>query len=552
MKTWLSVCFSFLVLTLVVWGGGLALAQTPAPAPPAPVAKDTSPAAATPAPPVESKPQVTTDAQPAKDAAAPAASPSAPAAAPAPSSTAPAPAATNNDSANAGNVALEKLEAAKAANPDGPVYVFPLREGVDQALLAFMRRTLKEAERKGASAFIIDMDTPGGRLDVTMEILDLLEMLQKTGVPTYTFVNPNAISAGAIIALGTKKIYMRPNATIGAAAVVTSGGVDVGDTMKSKIDSVMTARLRALSEENGHNPDVAEAFMVLEKEVKMGDVVIDSKETLLSLNGREAARVYNGKPLLAAGLVENLEELVKKEKFTGPIVRSEPTGFERLALWLTAISPLLLMGGIVGAYIEMKAPGFGIPGIASLICFALFFGGHLVAGLSGYEVVFIFLVGLILVIVEIFVIPGTLVAGLIGTVMMLGALLWAMVDYWPSTPEGLTSADFQRPMLNFITALVGTAVLIALLAKILPKTRLYNRLVLAASVPNGPAVTVPMTNLTVKVGEIGTATTTLRPAGKASFGSEVHDVVTNGQFLSAGTAVRVIEVDGTRVVVEAT
>jgi membrane-bound serine protease (ClpP class) len=343
---------------------------------------------------------------------------------------------------------------------------------------------------------------------------------------------------------------MRPDATIGAAAIVGGEGADIGKTMKSKADSFLSAKLRAICAENDHNPDVAEAFMVLEKELKIGDQVIDSKETLLSLNGHEAVRVYNGKRLLAAGLADSVEDLLKAESLRGEVLRLEPTGFEQIAFWITMLSPILLIGGIVGGYIEMKAPGFGIPGIISLICFGLFFGGHLVAGLSGYETVFVFVIGLCLVVLEIFIIPGSIVVGLLGTLMMLGALLWAMVDHWPSSPGLPSSIDFERPMFNFITALVGTAVLIAILAKLLPKTSIYNRLVLSAADASGPAVTIPLSNLAVKTGDVGEATTTLRPAGKARFGSEVHDVVTNGGFIDAGAGVKIVEVDGMRVVVE--
>ena len=427
--------------------------------------------------------------------------------------------------------------------------VFPFKSQVDESLLMFMRRALKEAERKGASAFVIDMDTPGGAVNVTLE---MMEMLQKTKIPTLTFVNPHAISAGAFVSLATKRIYMRRDAAIGAAAIVGGGGEDIGKTMQSKANSMMGAKLRAISAENGHNPDVAEAFMILEKELKVGDEILDSKETLLTLNGIEAAKVYAGKPLLAAGLVGSVDELLAKENLKGEVLRVEPTGFEQIAFWITKLSPLLLMGGIIGAYIEMKAPGFGIPGICSLICFALFFGGHFIAGLAGNEVIFVFIVGLILVILELFVIPGTLVVGLVGTLLMLGSLLWAMVDHWPAT-EGLPSGDaFERPMQNFLLALVGTSVIIAVLARFLPKTRFYNRLVLSAAVPSGPAISVPISNLTVKIGEVGVASTTLRPAGKATIAGEIHDVVTNGGFINAGSSVRVVDIDGMRIVVEAT
>ena len=445
-------------------------------------------------------------------------------------------------------VPWEKPAAIGDANATGPVVVFPFKTQVDQSLLMFMRRAMKDAERKGASAFVIDMDTPGGRLDVTLE---MLEMLHKTKIPTITFVNPHAISAGAFVSLGTKRIYMRPDATIGAAAVVGGGGEDIDATMKSKLNSAMGAKLRALCHENGHSSDVAEAFMALEKELKRGDKVIDSKETLLSLTGREAAELYEGRPLLAAGTAQSVEDVLKAENLRGEVLKFEPTGFEQVAFWITMLSPLLLMGGIVGAYIEMKAPGFGIPGILSLICFGLFFGGHLIAGLSGFEVVFVFVIGLALVILEIFVIPGTFIAGLVGTLLMLGALLFAMVDHWPSSPGLPGGADFQRPMENFVMALAGTAVLIAILAKLLPKTSFYSRLVLANASVSGPAVSIPLANLAVKAGDIGEAATTLRPAGKATFGDEVHDVVTEGSYINAGSRVRVVGVDGMRVVVEA-
>ena len=436
-----------------------------------------------------------------------------------------------------------------AGNRDstGPVFVFPFKAEVSPTQLTFLRRALKDAERAGATAFILDMDTPGGRVDVTLEIF---ELLHKTTIPTLTFVNPNALSAGALISLATKKIYMRPDATIGAAAVVSSEGEDIQKTMKSKIDSVMAAKMRSVCEENGHNPDIAEAFMIVGKELKIGDTVIDSADTLLSLNGREAAKLYDGKPLLAAGLVETLDELLKAEGLTGTVTRIEATGFEKIAFWITMIAPLLLMGGIVGAYIEMKTPGFGIPGIASLICFGLFFGGHLVAGLAGWESVLVFVIGVILVIVEIFAVPGTVLPGLVGTLMIFGSIVWAMVDRWPGQTGWPAGEALTRPLINLLLGAGGAAVCAGVLVKFLPKTSFYRRLVLSTASASGPAVTVPIVNLEMKVGDIGVAATTLRPSGKAAFGGEVHDVVTGGDFIAMGTSVRVVSADGMRVVVE--
>jgi membrane-bound serine protease (ClpP class) len=343
---------------------------------------------------------------------------------------------------------------------------------------------------------------------------------------------------------------MRPDATIGAAAVVGGAGEDLDKTMKSKVDSFVTARLRGVCEENGYNPDIAEAFILIAKELRVGDTLIDSKETLLSLNGREAAKLYDGKPLLAAGLVETVDDLLKAERLTGALRQIKPSGFERLAFWITALAPLFLMGGIIGAYIEMKTPGFGIPGIASLVCFALFFSGHLLAGLAGWESVIVFIIGFALVLVEIFVLPGTIVVGLVGVLLMFGAIVWAMVDYWPSQPGLPASEAFERPIYNLLLGAGGAAIIAAILVKFLPKTVFYRRMVLTSASASGPSVTVPMVNLQVKAGDIGVAATPLRPAGKAVFDGQVHDVVTAGDFIVMGASVRVVSTDGMRVVVE--
>jgi membrane-bound serine protease (ClpP class) len=440
---------------------------------------------------------------------------------------------------------IESPAPESAANTQAPAYIFPLKGDVAPVQLMFLRRALKDAERVGASAFIIDMDTYGGRLDVTM---DILELLRKTKLPTATFINPNAGSAGSLISLGTRKIYMRKDSVIGAAAVVSSEGADIEKSMKQKLDSFNTAKMRAVAEENGHNPDIAEAFMVTEKVLKVGDAEIDGKDTLLSLNGGEAVKLYAGKPLLAAGLAETMDEVLKLRGLGTNVIRMEPSGFENIALLLTKFSWLLLLGGIAGGYIEMKAPGFGIPGITSIICFALFFFGHYAAALTGWEPTIVFVIGAMLIVVELFFIPGTVFAGLAGAVLVFGAIVWAMVDHWPTQPGTLGAVDFERPILNLVIALGGAAVIAAIVAKILPHTSIYRKMVLVGA-PEGSPKSHETWDITVKVGETGVASTTLRPAGKAVFGDSVVDVVSDGTFIEAGAGIRVTLVEGGRVVV---
>jgi membrane-bound serine protease (ClpP class) len=434
---------------------------------------------------------------------------------------------------------------ARAAEP-GPVVVVPVRSEISAAQFFFLRRALKEAERDGASAFILDMETPGGSVSAANDNMDAL---LKTGVPTYTYVNSRALSAGALIALATQQIYMAPTAVIGAAAPVLATGDDAPKTMTDKTVSAMSAMARAAAQKNGHNPDLADAFIAKEREVKIGDVVIDRPDSLLTLSAQEAVKEYEGKPLLAKGVANSIEDLVKQAGLSADIRYVEPTGFERVAIWITMLAPLLLLGGIAGAYIEFKTPGFGIPGTISIVCFTLFFTGHYIAGLSGHEVMIFFAIGLALVISELFIHPGTILPGVAGVLLMLGALVWAMVDHWPNQPV-VPSADLLlRPLLNLSLAIIAAVFVIYLLAKVLPATPFYHQIVLAADTPAGPGVSIPVERVRVASGAIGQTRTQLRPAGKAIFGDEVMDVVSQGDFIDANVTVHVVSADGTRVMV---
>ena len=250
----------------------------------------------------------------------------------------------------------------------GDIVVIPMRGEIGPSLFFFLRRGIKLAEAGQAGAVVLDMNTYGGRLDSAEEITSALNQLQ---IPTYTFINTNAGSAGALIALATKHIYMAPVSAIGAAAPVLSTGQDLPETEREKTVSYWSALVRNMASRNGHNPEIAEAFMNKEKEVKVGDRVVHAKGSLLSLNAQEASEIINGKPLLADGVVQSLDELTKKANLNGQRVQLEPSGFEQLAFWITALAPLLLLIAIVCAYLEFKIPGATLPGVISGICFVL-------------------------------------------------------------------------------------------------------------------------------------------------------------------------------------
>lgn len=433
----------------------------------------------------------------------------------------------------------------------GAVVVVPVDGAISEAQFFFLRRVLKNAESAGASALVLDMDTPGGALKATEQIV---QMLMKSSVPVFTYVNPNAGSAGALIALGTKKVFMAPISAIGAAAPVVSSGEEIPATMNAKIVSYYSGYFRSVAEQNGYHPELADGFMNLDKEVKVGNEVINPKGSLLTLSAQEAVKVIGDRPLLASGIAKDLDALCKEAGLDpAAIVKIDPSGFEVLAQWITLLAPLLLLGGIIGAYLEFKAPGFSVAGILSAVCFLLFFAGHFVAGLTGLEVAAVFAVGLVLVLVELFFFPGVVLVAAVGTALMIGALFFAMVDYYPAQPLDFSFGLLLRPMLNLSLAIVASVITIAILARFLPDLPVFRRLFLSTSSASGPSIpTIALSKdpIAIAPGDQGTAHTTLRPSGKAVFGETLVDVVTQGQFIEAGTPVRILSVSGEAVVVE--
>lgn len=446
---------------------------------------------------------------------------------------------------------LVPTSAALEVIPANAVVVIPVRGPVSDAQFYFIRRVLKQADAAGADAIILDMDTPGGALSATEEIT---QALLKARTPVYSFVNTNAASAGALIALATREVFMAPVSAIGAAAPVMGSGQEIGETMNAKVVSYYSGYFRSVAAQHGHNPELVDAFMNLDKEVRVGDRVLNPKGAILTLSAQEAVEEIDGRPLLASGIVASVGELADKLGYReDAIVRVEPSGFEQVAQWITLLAPMFLLGGIIGAYLEFKTPGFGVPGLLSGLCFLIFFAGHYVAGLTGYEVVAVFVFGLLLVLVELLFFPGLVVLAGLGTVLMLGALFFAMVDYYPAQPVQFSPELFVGPLLNLGIAVALAVVAAALLARFLPEMPLFRRFVLSTSQAAGPSVSTRLPSLyenTVSVGDSGIARSMLRPAGRAAFGAALVDVVTDGGFVAPGTPVRVLRIEGTTIVVE--
>ena len=435
------------------------------------------------------------------------------------------------------------------------IYIIPIREDIMPPLTYLVRRGVKEAIASKAECLILDMDTNGGRVDVTQEIIQIITKFKGRKV---TYINSKAFSAGAFISVATNEIYMSPVSVIGAAApiMVSPGGgaSEMPNTMEVKMTSGISALIRATAEENGHDPAVVEAMIDKSKELKKGDKILSEKGQILTLTNKEAEITYGDPPkkLMSHGTVNSQAELIEVLGYANPeVIRITPTGAEKAGTWINKISAILLIAGILGVYLEFKTPGFGLPGILGLVAFAVYFLGGYIAGLSGLEWAAFFVIGLFLLIVELFLLPGLFVIGLSGILLMLWSVLMGLVDMDPSLPvwQLPSYGQFKYPLQVLLTAITGSTLLMIILSSVLPKTQLFHQLISEATSGDQGILSREKREKEL-LGLTGVTLSPLRPGGKARFGDTILDVVTNGTMVAAGAKVRVIGFSTSDAVVE--
>ncbi|MBW8781344.1 MAG: hypothetical protein JF599_05585 [Verrucomicrobia bacterium] len=431
------------------------------------------------------------------------------------------------------------------------VVVIPVRDQIAKPILYVLRRGLKEAIEEKADVVVLDMKTPGGALDVTF---DIMEALAKFPGTTITYVDPEAVSAGAFISATTEEIWFAPDGVIGAAAPVTSEGKDVDVTMKQKIVSYLKARVRSISEGKGYRGQVISAMIDADYELKIDGKVLKEKGELLSLTATEAAATYGepARPLLAAGIAKDIDALLaKKYGAHGYTVKTlEITWSERLAVWLNAISPILLGLGLVALFIEFKTPGFGVFGIAGITLLVIVFLGNFVAGLSGHEPLLVFALGVLLVGLELFFFPGTAVLALTGLVLVFGSLLWSMADIWPDQPVVISGDLLKGPAENLLLGLVVALVVLVLVARFLPHGWIWQRLAVGGAVSGAGRTPEVAREREALAGQTGVAVTALFPSGQVEIDGRRYEARLEMGFAEAGTPVRVVQHNEFSLVVE--
>ena len=400
---------------------------------------------------------------------------------------------------------------------------------VENGLAPYVARSLAEAAAAGAAAAYLNIDTPGGRVDAAERISDAV---RGAAIPVYSFVNPRAFSAGALIAISANAVYMRPGAVLGAATPVDGEGTRASE----KMVSAMRAEFRAVAEQRGLDPRVAEAMV--DERIELAGLKREGE--LLTLTTAEALRVGYAKAEVA-----DEAALLQAVGLEGAqVVAAAPNWAEQVVRFLTnpLVAPLLLSLGVLGLMFEIKTGAFGVGGLLSLGSLGLFFGSSFLLGLAGWEEVLLLGLGMIAIGVEVLVLPGFGVAGILGILAVAAAMVLAMMGAAPTT------GDTVQALAVLGASLVITAAVAYAWLRHVPNSGRFSGLFLRGGMDqaDGYISAPPRTDL---VGQDGVALTDLRPAGTARIGSERIDVVTEGEYVAQGSAVRVIRSEGYRHVV---
>ncbi len=401
------------------------------------------------------------------------------------------------------------------------VFTFSIDQDIDPGMNRRVKLAIDQAEALKVDIILIEMDTYGGAVTDADEIRT---RILESKIPVYVFINKDAASAGALISIACDSIYMAPGASIGAATVVN--GTD-GAAAPDKYQSYMRSMMRSTAEATGRNPQIAEA-MVDEKLVVPG---ISDSSSVITFSVAEA--IQNGfcegeyataKEILAAQGLQSAEIIAYEEKTVDTII----------SFFLSpAVSGILILLIIGGIYFELQTPGVGFPLAVALSAALLYFIPYYLNGLAENWEILAFVIGIILLAVEFFIIPGFGVFGVAGIVLTLGGLVLGMLPNQAFDFELVPSSQLFGALLTVIlSALVGVGMVFWLTPKV-NEWGAFKHLTLATTQDRSKGYT-SSTYSEDMVGKIGKVHSRLRPSGKVEIAGEIYDAYSRGEFLEQG------------------
>lgn len=406
---------------------------------------------------------------------------------------------------------------ATQAAPSDLVYLVKVEGEIDTGLAQYIDKMLDEAEDMGARAVILEINTFGGFVDSGVAIRDRL--LDST-VETVAFVKDRAWSAGALIALACDKIYMTPESSMGAAETVPN---------EEKYVSAFRKEFKATAERQGRNPDIAAAMV--DKDIEIPNVIERGK--LLTLTGTEAIKLK-----MADGEATTLKSvLAALGAEDGTVRTAEMSPVHRFARFITNpyIGALLITIGFIGIAVEAMTLGWGVGGTIGVLALAVFFSGNLLVGNTNWGLILLFAAGMVLLGIELILIPGFGVTGITG----IGLILTSLFLTFENAVVGMYAISF---------ALILTIVAVVFLFRFIGKSEAWSRIALKTTQTKESGYLAPIVRWEL-MGKEGVAMTTLRPTGTALIDDERVDVVSEGAYISQGNKIKVVKIEGTRIVV---
>ena len=466
------------------------------------------------------------------------------------------------------------------AEDSSDVFIIPINGDIDRSLTVFLRRGIDAAVESGAGFLIFEINTFGGRVDSALQIATLIGSVEAETV-AYIPALPESTgvswSAGALISFSCDRIYMAPGTSMGAAAPVyqSSEGMELAE---EKTVSTVRAQMAALAEKNGYPRDAALAMV--DSDIELIEVYIDGELKLTTAEEIERleedttaadATFKRGRTVSAEGKLLTLtaNEMFKyglssgtpssREEFFGlleidnpGVTEAESTAPDNLIAIITGntLTTILIMLGLGALYLEITSPGFGIPGTLAIIIFAVIFASNGMLGYVGSLEILLFIAGLVLLILEIFLIPGFGAAGISGILLIAASLLLSRQGFVLPEFEWQTEL-LKRNLLTVGVGIFGSIILVAVFIQVFPRVGLFNRLILQTSQEKDDGYS-PSSSETpgIQNGQTGRAVTSLRPSGKAVFENDTVAVETDGEFIEAGTGVVVISNDSNRIMVK--
>lgn len=444
-------------------------------------------------------------------------------------------------------IAIYSLSATESRLP--LVYKIDIKKEIGSTTRLYLSNGLAEARSLKADAVLIHLNTYGGQVDAADS---MRTAILYSPIPVYVFVDNNAASAGALISIACQKIYMRKGANIGAATVVNQ----TGEAMPDKYQSYMRSMMRSTAEAHGQDTIVQKTDTLYKwrRDPLIAEAMVDERVVIPNLIDTGKVLTFTAQEALkwgyCDGIAETPEEVITRyigfEEYE--LKRYTPGWYDDLKGFLMSpvVQSLLIILIVGGIYFEMQTPGMGFPSAAALVGAILYFAPLYMDGLAANWEILVFVVGLLLIGVEIFVLPGFGVAGIGGIVLVVGGLILSLLNNTDFNFDGVSGEAFGEATLTVLVGLVAGFALMLGLSDRIGRRGMFRKVALETDLEE--AVSAP--DYSALVGREGTAATVLRPSGKVWIDGELYDGVSESGFVEKGTRVRVIRFENAQVYVE--